>query len=69
MAKVRAVVVHANGAVTLADGKIPLHPTKSDDGTPYDLDGALGAGATIVGNAAPIGNNGSAILIIVQEAH
>jgi hypothetical protein len=69
MGKMRAVVIHANGAVTVADGKIPLHPSKSDDGTPYDLDGALAAGGTIVGNATPIGNNSSAIVVLVQEAN
>jgi hypothetical protein len=66
MAKMRAVIIHGNGAVTLADGK--LKHDGSSDGTPYDLDAALQNGAYIPDAAVPIGlHQGTAILVFVHE--
>ena len=66
MNKMRCVIVHGNGDVTLADGKMPSGVRKS--GTPYDLDEAFQGGARIVGDPIPIGlYKGTAILLMIQE--
>lgn len=65
----RAVIVHGNGAVTLADGKIAAKGSGHNEvnGTPYDLDAAFRRGAALLGAPVPIGPNGTSLLVFVDE--
>jgi hypothetical protein len=65
--KRRVVIIHSNGAVTVADGKIPRSAGSSDVGTPYDLDGAFSKGALISKEAIPIGTQGSSLMLVIEE--
>ena len=61
MAKKRAVVVHTSGAVNVANG-----PGAGSENR-FDLDAALQKGGKIVEVPIPIGPQGTAILLIVEE--
>lgn len=66
--KKRCVVVHGNGAVTVADGRISVQSGTKDRGTPYDLDAAFQRGSKIsVYQSIPIGPQGTSILLIIDE--
>jgi hypothetical protein len=58
----RAVVVHGDGRVTVADGK------PSSSAAPYDLDGAIKKGAVTFGDPIPLGlHQGTSVLLIIEE--
>jgi hypothetical protein len=61
----RCVIVHGNGSVTLADGK--LSGLTGQTSSPYNLDAAFQNGATIKSGPHPIGPHGTAVLIIITE--
>jgi len=60
MTKKRAVVVHTNGAVNVANGP---HVGESNR---FDLDAAIQKGAKIV-EGHPVGPHGTSVLLIIEE--
>lgn len=60
MAKKRAVVVHSNGAVNVANGP------HVGDSNRFDLDAAIQKGAKIV-DVQSIGPQGTSVLFIIEE--
>jgi hypothetical protein len=65
MPRARAVIVHDDGTIALANGGSPA----TGASVTYDLDHALQRGGRIVGDVIPLGlRSGSAILMQIEEA-